>query len=77
MVSEPRLQHLDLEHSQSIYLAHYFFYDYEKLTKTNVVTKRKLLFVFVVIMVAQDDAEIILEGNHAQIPHEYTRYNSE
>ena len=73
MVSEPRLQHLDLEHSQSIYLAHYFFYDYENLTKTNVITKRKLLFVFVVIMVAQDDAEIILEGNHAQIPHEYTR----
>jgi len=45
MVSEKKLQQLDLEQGQSIYLA-CFFYDYEKTNKNNYCYKQKTPFCF-------------------------------
>jgi hypothetical protein len=74
MVSEKRLQHLDLEQGQINYLAHIFVY--VKLTN-HYCYKQKTLFCFVLIMAAQDDAEIRLDGNPEQRPPEDPRQNSD
>jgi hypothetical protein len=74
MVSEKRLQHLDLEHGHLIYLAHNFVY--EKLINF-YCCKQKTLFCFVLIMAAQDDAEIRLDGNPEQGLLENQRHNSD
>jgi len=52
MVSEQRLQHLDLEQGHIIYLA--YIYVYVKLINLYCY-KQKTLFCFVLIMAAQDD----------------------
>jgi hypothetical protein len=74
MVSEKRLQHLDLEQGQNIYLAHIFVY--VKLTN-HYCYKQKLFLCSVLIMAAQDEAEIRLEGNPEQRPPEDQRQNSD
>jgi hypothetical protein len=63
MVSEQRLQHLDLEQGQINYLAH--MYVYVKLTNHSCY-KQKTLFCSVLIMAAQDEEEIRLEENPGQ-----------
>ena len=68
MVSEKRLQHLDPEQGQIKYLAHIFVY--VKLTN-HYCYKHKTLFCSVLIMAAQDEAEIKLEENPGKIPPEY------
>ena len=67
MVSKQRLQHLDLEQGRNIYLAHITVY--EKLTN-HYCYKQKTLLCFVLIMAAEDEAQIRLEDNPKQRPPE-------
>jgi len=74
MVSEKRLQHLDLEQGQINYLSH--IYVYVKLTN-HYCYKQKTLFYSELIMAAQDKAEIRVEENPGQRHHEYQRQNND
>jgi hypothetical protein len=74
MESEKRLQHLDLEQGQINYLSH--IYVYVKLTSHSCY-KQKTLLCSVLIMAAQDEAEIRLEENPGQRPPEDQRQNSD
>jgi hypothetical protein len=67
MVSEKRLQHLDLEQGQINYLTH--IYVFVKLMN-HYCYKQKNLLCSVLIMAAQDEAEIRLEENPGQRPPE-------
>jgi hypothetical protein len=75
MVSEKRLQHLDLKQGQNIYLAH-IFPVYVKLTK-QLLLQTKNFFFYVLIMATQDEAEIRLEENPEKRPPEDQRQNND
>jgi hypothetical protein len=73
-----KVTHLDLEQGQINYLAHIYVYVKKKKKLTNhYCYKQKTLLCFVLIMAAQDDAEIRLEGNPKQRPPEDPRQNSD
>jgi hypothetical protein len=74
MVSEQRLQHLDLEQGQINYLAHIFVY--VKLIN-HYCYKNKTPFCSMLIMVAHHEVEIRLEGSPEQRPLEDQRQNSD
>jgi hypothetical protein len=64
MVSEKRLQHLDLEQGHLIYLADNSIY--EKKIINFYYCKQRTIFCFVLIMAAQYDVEIGLVRNLEQ-----------